>query len=157
MSKPRLPGIPVCPINDLPARRVWHKRPEVRKLLTDRQRAYRARNREYVNSLGRAWYARHAEKRRTQRRQYMDTVRQVLNDLKVSKGCIDCGYNAHPAALDFDHVTGEKKSCVAEAKNRGLKAALAEAAKCVVRCANCHRIISFKQRQEHFRRLKSIL
>jgi hypothetical protein len=26
-----------------------------------------------------------------------------------------------------------------------------------VRCANCHRIISFKQRQEHFRRLKSIL
>ena len=29
---------------------------------------------------------------------------------KVAKGCVDCGYNEHPRALDLDHVDANDKS-----------------------------------------------
>ena len=31
-------------------------------------------------------------------------VKAWISDFKVSAGCIDCGYNSHPAALDIDQV-----------------------------------------------------
>ena len=30
-------------------------------------------------------------------------IRKWLDDYKISKGCIDCGYKSHPKALHFDH------------------------------------------------------
>jgi hypothetical protein len=72
--------------------------------------------------------ARHAERGR------------VLNEMKVTAGCIDCGFNAHPAALEFDHVRGEKLGNVSTIRNRAWHLVLAEIAKCDVRCSNCHRI-----------------
>ena len=35
--------------------------------------------------------------------------RAALNEIKLSRGCKLCGYNKHPAALDFDHRDGEEK------------------------------------------------
>jgi hypothetical protein len=40
--------------------------------------------------------------------------------------------------LDFDHVTGTKKINLSKAKS--LRSAMAEAEKCEVVCANCHRV-----------------
>ena len=62
----------------------------------------------------------------------------VIGRLKVVMGCIDCGFNFHHAALDFDHVYGTKKFAIARSVN--LYDCLREATKCEVRCANCHRI-----------------
>jgi len=64
---------------------------------------------------------------------------------KLKRGCKDCGYK-HPAARDFDHVKGTKCFAISKVK-RSLTALKAEIAKCVVRCANCHRIKTFNERQ----------
>lgn len=67
--------------------------------------------------------------------------RAYFQDVKVARGCTDCGYREHAVALDFDHLPGAIKlyriACMA-----GLRRELidAEIAKCEVVCANCHRI-----------------
>ena len=67
---------------------------------------------------------------------------------KVRLGCVDCGYNKHPAALDFDHVSGTKLFDISKTMGRRLDVMKAEIAKCVVRCSNCHRIKTFEARQK---------
>ena len=56
--------------------------------------------------------------------------------------CIDCGYNAHLAALDFDHIDPTTKSYGIATKLYVLDylELREETKKCVIRCANCHRI-----------------
>ena len=56
--------------------------------------------------------------------------------------CIDCGYNAHLAALDFDHVVPKTKiTTIAKMLNTyPWHMIQEEVIKCVLRCANCHRI-----------------
>jgi hypothetical protein len=67
---------------------------------------------------------------------------QALTDkIKLERGCADCGYNADPIALDFDHLANKLFS-IARAKAKGLSDAriLEEIKKCDVVCSNCHRI-----------------
>lgn len=67
--------------------------------------------------------------------------RKEVDDIKLSRGCMDCGYNTHPAALDFDHRPGTDKVCnVARLTEAAREVLYAEIAKCDVVCANCHRI-----------------
>ena len=58
--------------------------------------------------------------------------------------CIDCGYNQHLAALDFDHINPKTKNFGIANKLGFLDFLdlLVEVKKCVLRCANCHRIKS---------------
>lgn len=60
--------------------------------------------------------------------------------------CTRCGYNKSIHALDFHHTSKNKENTVstlltraAGAKGDALALALAEAAKCILLCANCHR------------------
>jgi len=69
------------------------------------------------------------------------TIRRWLDAYKLSRGCVDCGYNAHHAALHFDHVRGEKALNVCNAKS--IAQAQQEIEKCEVRCANCHAVKTF--------------
>lgn len=80
-------------------------------------------------------------------RRYTAKRRQWVQEEKLRRGCIDCGYNKHAAALDFDHVEGSKRFNISRVK-RSLEALRAEIAKCVVRCSNCHRIRTFESRQK---------
>lgn len=67
--------------------------------------------------------------------------RQRLNALKLAAGCADCGYNAHPAALQFDHLDGETKDGnLSKNLARSWAWIEAEIAKCEVVCANCHAV-----------------
>lgn len=64
-----------------------------------------------------------------------------LNTYKLEHGCIDCGYNAHAIALDFDHRDPSLKiSGIAEMLGSPWPVIMAELEKCDVRCSNCHRI-----------------
>jgi len=86
----------------------------------------------------------------------------------MERGCKDCGYNKHPKALHFDHVTRENKHILLDASasggaakmsrmvrrvnltnkkiNRGyIKELFEEVRKCEVRCANCHSIRTWEE------------
>lgn len=65
---------------------------------------------------------------------------KIINKIKLEAGCIECGFNEHPAALDFDHVRGEKLFCINERATTSMEKLLAEIEKCEVVCANHHRI-----------------
>ena len=68
-----------------------------------------------------------------------DTFKRTLK-------CTHCGEN-HPATLDFHHVDPSKKeSVVSELVSKGCyKAAKLEVEKCIVLCANCHRIHHYNE------------
>lgn len=65
-------------------------------------------------------------------------LQHFISFMKMLSGCVDCGYDKHPAALDFDHILPGKIKNVAACKN--LEEAEREMEKCEVVCANCHRI-----------------
>src|SRR5688572_8234175 len=71
-----------------------------------------------------------------------------LLELRGGK-CVDCGYDAHPAALDFDHRDPSTKLLEVSqmSSEAGWDRLVAEAEKCDIRCANCHRIKTFEARE----------
>lgn len=73
-----------------------------------------------------------------------------IQQVKLEHGCADCGYNAHPAALDFDHLPGTEKFFRLATMAAGMcrEKIDAEMAKCDVVCANCHRIRTAQRREE---------
>jgi hypothetical protein len=95
----------------------------------------------------RGWWARLTPERKAEKQAKANvratTLRRYLDGVKMERGCVDCGYRAHPAALDFDHLC-DKAVLVSFAKSKAQ--ADAEIAKCEVRCANCHRIKSWERR-----------
>ena len=73
----------------------------------------------------------------------------ALDAYKLDKGCADCGYKEHAAALDFDHRPGTKKSFTighASSKKELWDKVWDEVAKCDVVCANCHRVRTYVKR-----------
>jgi hypothetical protein len=80
-----------------------------------------------------------AHNRRNKRR-YMDELLEDVGDL-LAAGCIVCG-ETDPACLDFHHRDPAQKAYgVRQAVHHGWSRTRvrAEAAKCDILCANCHR------------------
>lgn len=75
--------------------------------------------------------------------------RWALSILKLNMGgCVDCGYNTHAAALDFDHKPGlDKTKDVSRTCLDGWTSILYEISKCELVCANCHRIRTFTRKR----------
>lgn len=81
--------------------------------------------------------------------------RLFANAIKMERGCADCGYSAHPAALEFDHLPGTQKRYKVSALMLSSRAVLmAEIAKCEVVCANCHAIRT-RSREEKLRSVEA--
>lgn len=75
--------------------------------------------------------------RRAERR---DTNRERLNGYKLARGCSRCGYNRHPAALEFHHL--EPTTKVTEVTRLvwcTWERVMKEVRLCELLCANCHR------------------
>jgi transposase-like protein len=65
-------------------------------------------------------------------------VRMTLID-EAGGQCLLCGYDRNPAALQFHHVDrATKEFTLRNGDTRSLERMRAEAAKCVLLCANCH-------------------
>lgn len=75
--------------------------------------------------------------------------RKLLDDYKMARGCAECGYHDHPAALDFHHLDPSQKrfniGSLATGGHR-IERLMAEIEKCSVLCANCHRILTHSER-----------
>jgi hypothetical protein len=80
----------------------------------------------------------------------VQALKQQVTDLVRSAKdvpCADCGVRYHYCVMDFDHVRGVKLFSIST-RNTTLERTLAEIAKCEVVCANCHRLRTFKRRQQ---------
>lgn len=90
------------------------------------------------------------EAKRSKRRYQEKYARRsaYIDGIKLAAGCADCGYNNHPAALQFDHLPGtEKIGIIAHMRgNTSIAILNAEIAKCEVVCANCHAIRTAQRR-----------
>lgn len=81
-------------------------------------------------------------------------LKLVLIELLGGK-CVDCGLMPHIVAMDFDHIAPSKKehqmasllgAAVQSGHSEPSKLLLSELKKCALRCANCHRIKTFVNR-----------
>lgn len=73
-------------------------------------------------------------------------LRRFLAALKLTAGCIDCEYNYHEDALEFDHKD-EYKGHPHVSQARSWNWLIEQLDKVDVRCANCHAIRSNEQRR----------
>jgi hypothetical protein len=64
--------------------------------------------------------------------------------IKTASGCKDCGYAKHAQALQFDHVSDNKKASVSNLirSDYAWSTILEEINKCEIRCANCHAVMT---------------
>jgi hypothetical protein len=78
----------------------------------------------------------HASQKRIRR----NTARRLVAAYLLAHPCVDCD-ETDPVVLDFDHVEGRKSANVSALVAGGYEWGVisAEIAKCLVRCANCHR------------------
>lgn len=99
------------------------------------------RDREKQNEYQRAWYARNREAAKEKVKANKHRYRDRWREYKATLSCINCGFN-HPAALDFHHVvkSPDNQSVNQLLRKDAFKAAMEETKKCVVLCANCHRV-----------------
>ena len=67
-------------------------------------------------------------------------LRTMLGEIKLSRGCADCGYRDRPEKLHFDHLPGaEKRGNVSNVlKFASIELLMLEVAKCEVVCWACH-------------------
>lgn len=133
--------------------RAYRNRTDINKKRRDRlanDHAWRQHQREVVKKSARKRRAdpeKHA-KTLAGNRERIRKKRERVNAIKLQSGCVDCGYRAHHVALDFDHVRGKKRFNISLAcQHRSWAAIEAEIARCVVRCACCHRIRTWERRQ----------
>lgn len=86
------------------------------------------------------------ERNRTRRAK----ARQNWEDFKSRLQCTKCGEN-HPATLDFHHVVKDpsnKKIYELTQNGAYVQAILEIQNKCVVLCANCHRVHHYEERKQ---------
>ena len=83
---------------------------------------------------------------------FQQTRRDLINKIKMERGCAVCGYNAHPAALDFNHIHGDKAFSISQDPKVAMHKLLSEIDKCEVLCANCHRVHTYENKHWHTKR-----
>lgn len=90
-------------------------------------------------------------KARAHTRATRNIIREWLHDYLLKHPCLDCG-ETNPIILEFDHFR-DKEFNVGEAASVGasLKRVKLEVAKCEVRCANCHRKKTYREREHTHR------
>lgn len=72
--------------------------------------------------------------------------------LKESGECKKCGFNTHLAALDFHHLEPSKKEFGVSSRAYSTKdreSIKNEIKKCIILCANCHRIFHYREKREN--------
>jgi predicted HNH restriction endonuclease len=101
-----------------------------------------------MNAYGRSHYQRNKKYYFQKNKEDGAKRRVAYRKLKESLSCSKCGFK-HPAAIDFHHVDPSTKSgSIAHmiSDNR-IPKAMAEIAKCIPLCANCHRILHYEERR----------
>lgn len=95
----------------------------------------------------RKWYFKNKEKLTQANRKDRKKKQEYVNKIK-SQPCVDCGLTYPYYVMDLDHVDGDKINSISYlVRHGGWDKLVKEVDKCQVRCANCHRIMTFKRLQ----------
>ena len=90
----------------------------------------------------------HWEKSKVSSARIVSARKQFVWDYLTLHPCVTCG-ETDPVVLEFDHRDGTKKSFSlgeASSGNFALSTVISELEKCDVRCANCHRRKTYRER-----------
>jgi heterodisulfide reductase subunit B len=104
----------------------------------------KSKNREYSRKDYEGNYA----KRRQSLAARKKELKQEWDTFKATLACTKCGFS-HSAALDFHHEDpSTKEHSVNQLISDGrFRKAYEEIKKCIVLCANCHRIHHYKEKK----------
>lgn len=119
-------------------------------------RNYEERNPEKIKLWSHASYLKNREQRLENRRTYVqahkkeiasyvkdkyERRKKAINEYKLRKSCLICGYNKCSSALDFHHKNPKEKERIISSMiaSCSWKKILEEIKKCIVLCANHHR------------------
>ena len=97
------------------------------------------------------WYQRNKEKHKKtaakNKKLAIKASKDFVWNYLSAHPCVDCG-ESNPIVLEFDHVRGNKRKTLSRLTGEGysIEAIQKEINKCEVRCANCHRIRTAKER-----------
>jgi hypothetical protein len=116
----------------------------------ERKKLSRDANKEYYQQYRKEHYQKNKEAYKKRARERKKLYKEAWTEYKATLSCVQCGQN-HPATFDFHHVQRSPS-------NRQINRLLACGAfrraieevqtKCVVLCANCHRIHHHNERLE---------
>jgi DNA-directed RNA polymerase subunit RPC12/RpoP len=110
-----------------------------------------ARDPDKARRYFKQYHADNRERINERRREWRERMRAIMWNHKAVHPCIDCG-ETDPVVLDFDHRDPTQKShsisrmAMAHCSEDRL---INEMKKCDVRCSNCHRRRTHKQRTEN--------
>ena len=103
---------------------------------------------KHYEKYGRAYYQKNKARRIEANRINQERYKQEWHDYKTSLACAHCGAS-HPAIFDFHHINPDdpdKKHVNRLIKDRCYAQAYKEIEeKCIVLCANCHRIHHYNE------------
>lgn len=109
---------------------------------------YLSTHREKRRAWERSYYARNKEKFASKQYKKYRLNRDWIIAYKLKHPCVDCG-ETDPIVLDFDHrdpKTKLKGVATLVVCGIALQRVIEEVAKCDVRCANCHRRKTARER-----------
>lgn len=106
---------------------------------------YRKKNKDKIKNYSQLDYVK--KQRYAKRISYSQRNQLYVYELLKHKSCVDCNDN-RIEVLDFDHVKGNKENSICDIIRQALsiETLQKEIDKCEVRCANCHRIKTSKER-----------
>lgn len=80
---------------------------------------------------------------------FRNETRSIINKIKESTPCTDCGLYFPSFVMHFDHLRDKEFNISWGIMNKGRKAILEEIKKCEIVCANCHAYRTNKRMNEH--------
>ena len=66
------------------------------------------------------------ERRRLRTKERYDVRTSMIAMYKLDRGCMDCGYDKIPEALEFDHIADDKLTNVSNLRQNSIEALMAE-------------------------------
>ena len=118
----------------------------------DKEKSKRHSHCKYCHKIySRNYYERNTELHKSRvkvnSKRTIDDLRSKIVAYLLAHPCVDCG-EGDPVVLDFDHVRGEKRDEISQMVNKkcSWNTILAEIEKCEIRCANCHRRKTARER-----------
>ena len=110
---------------------------------------WKEQNADKMRGYRNDWYEKNKEaerqKAKLRQAQRRKDFREFYREYKSNLKCSKCGFS-HPAALDFHHTnSSEKEYTLGSIGVVSKEKFLEEVKKCIVLCANCHRIHHYEE------------